>query len=106
MNLSGARTLVTGGSEGIGYGIAEALVAKGARVAIMGRNPKKLAAAATRLGITGIQGDVSVEADAQAAVSQLASDRQTVAAPGSPDSCHRNAVGTGGHPPVRHQHDI
>ena len=37
MDISGARTLVTGGSEGIGYGIAKVLAAKGARVAIMGR---------------------------------------------------------------------
>jgi 3-oxoacyl-[acyl-carrier protein] reductase len=74
MDISGAKALVTGGSEGIGYGIAEALVAKGARVAIMGRDQEKLLAAVEKLGIKGIQGDVSIEEDAQAAVSQFVSE--------------------------------
>ncbi len=74
MNLSGARALITGGSEGIGYGIAEALVGKGARVAIMGRTAEKLEAAANRLGVKGIQGDVSLEADAQTAVADFVAE--------------------------------
>jgi 3-oxoacyl-[acyl-carrier protein] reductase len=74
MDISGAKALVTGGSEGIGYGIAEALVAKGARVAIMGRDQEKLHAAVEKLGIKGIQGDVSLEEDAQAAVSQFVTE--------------------------------
>ena len=74
MNLSGARTLITGGSEGIGYGIAEALKAKGAVVAIMGRNQEKLDAVAKKLGVKGIQGDVSLEADAEAAVSHFVAE--------------------------------
>ena len=40
MNLSGARALVTGGSEGIGYAIAKALIAKGARVAVLAEAPE------------------------------------------------------------------
>ena len=74
MDISGARALVTGGSEGIGYGIAAALAAKGARVAIMGRNPVKLQAAVDNLGVKGIQGDVSREEDAQAAVNQFVTE--------------------------------
>ncbi len=74
MNLSGAKTLITGGSEGIGYGLAKALVAKGAKVAIMGRNREKLEAAADQLGVVGIQGDVSVEKDAGAAVAQVVAE--------------------------------
>ncbi len=74
MNLSGAKTLITGGSEGIGYGLAKALVAKGAQVAIMGRNREKLEAAAGQLGVVGIQGDVSVEKDAGAAVAQVVAE--------------------------------
>jgi 3-oxoacyl-[acyl-carrier protein] reductase len=74
MDISGARALVTGGSEGIGYGIAEALAAKGARVAIMGRNPEKLQAAVDNLGVKGIQGDVSREEDAQASVNQFVTE--------------------------------
>jgi 3-oxoacyl-[acyl-carrier protein] reductase len=71
MDISGARALITGGSEGIGFGIAEALAGKGARVAIMGRDPKKLQAAVEKLGVKGIQGDVSREEDAQSAVHQF-----------------------------------
>jgi 3-oxoacyl-[acyl-carrier protein] reductase len=71
MDLSGARALVTGGSEGIGYGIAEALAAKGARVAIMGRDGRKLAKAAAALGVTAIGGDVGVEEDARRAVQEF-----------------------------------
>lgn len=75
MNLKDARALVTGGSEGIGYAIAEALVAKGARVAIMGRDQAKLEAAAETLGALAVVGDVGVEADAvrvtAAAIEQL-----------------------------------
>jgi len=68
MDLKGARVLVTGGSEGIGYGIAKALVDKGAQVAIMGRNEEKLTKAALELGLLAICGDVGVEADARDAV--------------------------------------
>ena len=65
MDLKEARALITGGSEGIGYGIAKALKAKGAQVAIMGRDESKLNQAAEKLGVLGIQGDVSIEDDAQ-----------------------------------------
>jgi 3-oxoacyl-[acyl-carrier protein] reductase len=68
MELSGARVLVTGGSEGIGYAIASALIAKGARVAIMARREGPLEKAAMDLGALAIPGDVSVEADAIRAV--------------------------------------
>jgi 3-oxoacyl-[acyl-carrier protein] reductase len=71
MDLDGARALVTGGSEGIGYGIAKALAAKGARVAIMGRDEAKLDRAATELGVHAIRGDVGVEADAARAVEEV-----------------------------------
>ncbi|WP_431985373.1 SDR family oxidoreductase [Streptomyces qinglanensis] len=47
---SGKVALVTGGSRGIGYGIAEALVARGDRVCITGRNADALKEAVERLG--------------------------------------------------------
>ena len=64
MNLKGAKALVTGGSEGIGYALAEALVSKGARVAVMARDRNRLQEAAERLGALAVPGDVSQEADA------------------------------------------
>ncbi|MGX1975585.1 SDR family oxidoreductase [Streptomyces kronopolitis] len=47
---SGKVALVTGASRGIGYGIAEALVARGDRVVITGRNEDTLKEAAEKLG--------------------------------------------------------
>ncbi|MEQ1945709.1 MAG: SDR family oxidoreductase [Bryobacteraceae bacterium] len=63
MNLKNAAVLITGGSSGIGHATAEALKAAGARVAITGRDPKRLEEAAKALGVTGIVADVSKEAD-------------------------------------------
>jgi 3-oxoacyl-[acyl-carrier protein] reductase len=65
MNLKNAVALVTGGSSGIGYGIAKALIDSGARVAITGRGKDRLMQAASALGAHPIQGDVSKEADVQ-----------------------------------------
>ncbi|MFF7409745.1 SDR family oxidoreductase [Streptomyces lydicus] len=48
--LSGKVALITGASRGIGYGIAEALVARGDRVVITGRNEDALKEAAEKLG--------------------------------------------------------
>jgi len=64
MDLSGAVTLVTGGSEGIGKAIAAALVAEGATVTITGRRADVLEMTAAELGVDGIAADVGVEDDA------------------------------------------
>lgn len=49
LGLKGKRALVLGGGSGIGFGIAKALAAEGAHVAIASRNAEKLAAAAETL---------------------------------------------------------
>jgi 3-oxoacyl-[acyl-carrier protein] reductase len=57
--LSGKAAIVTGASRGIGYGVAEALVARGDRVAITGRNEDALKEAVDKLGaerVIGIAG--------------------------------------------------
>jgi 3-oxoacyl-[acyl-carrier protein] reductase len=71
MRLEDAKALVTGGSEGIGRGIAEALVAKGCDVVITGRDVEKLAATAEAVGAGFIAGDVGVEADAVRTVEEF-----------------------------------
>jgi NAD(P)-dependent dehydrogenase (short-subunit alcohol dehydrogenase family) len=55
---------ITGGSAGLGFALAELLVAEGARVAIFARDPDRLAAAAERLRERGgevlaLAGDVT-----------------------------------------------
>jgi NAD(P)-dependent dehydrogenase (short-subunit alcohol dehydrogenase family) len=49
--LEGKKAVITGGSEGIGYAIAEAFVKNGADVIIISRNNKKLNNAAEKLSI-------------------------------------------------------
>jgi 3-oxoacyl-[acyl-carrier protein] reductase len=63
MNLTGATALITGGTSGIGFAIAQTLKDAGSRVAITGRDQGRLEAAAARLGAVAVRADVSDEAD-------------------------------------------
>ncbi|GAA2460945.1 SDR family oxidoreductase [Streptomyces macrosporus] len=68
---SGKVAIVTGASRGIGYGIAEALVARGDRVCITGRNEDALKEAVDRLGADraiGVAGKAHDEAHQAEAV--------------------------------------
>ena len=49
LQLRGKRAIVTGGGSGIGYAIAAGLSQEGVSVAVVGRRPEPLAAAAERL---------------------------------------------------------
>ena len=69
MNLANKVALITGGNSGIGFATARLFVAKGARVAITGRNSKTLQKAAKELGdnVLALQADVTdVEATERA----------------------------------------
>jgi NAD(P)-dependent dehydrogenase (short-subunit alcohol dehydrogenase family) len=54
LGLHGRRALITGGSRGIGFAVAEALAAEGAAVGLLARDAAGLAAAAERLGPRGV----------------------------------------------------
>ena len=59
LGLDGRRALVGGGGSGIGGGIATALAAEGARVALIGRTGARLDAEAARLGGTAVVADLA-----------------------------------------------
>jgi 3-oxoacyl-[acyl-carrier protein] reductase len=63
LGIGGKVALVTGGSKGIGYGIAAGLAAEGARVAIAARDPERVKEAASRIGAHGTAFD-SADLDA------------------------------------------
>lgn len=71
-NLEGKVALVTGGTRGIGRGIAEAFLSAGARVAVNGRSPEKGAATieALRVGDRAwyVGGDVTQQSAVDAMV--------------------------------------
>lgn len=73
--LRGQTAFITGGSSGINFGIARRFAEHGANVAIIARNPEKLAAAARELEKTGarilaLSADVRDFAALQAACAQ------------------------------------
>ena len=71
MELRDAVALVTGGSEGIGRAIAEALMHQGCKVTITGRREEVLKDTAEELGLDWIAGDVWNETDAMRTVSSV-----------------------------------
>ncbi|MCP2165654.1 glucose 1-dehydrogenase [Goodfellowiella coeruleoviolacea] len=65
---SGKNVVITGGGSGIGFGIAQLLVDRGARVLITGRSQATLDAARERLGESAVtvRGDVAALSDLDA----------------------------------------
>ena len=76
MNLSGKVAIVTGGSKGMGLGIAARFVRQGAKVAIVSNDPESLAAAEAGIGagrnVLCFEGDVSAANDMERAVHSAA----------------------------------
>ncbi len=75
-NIEGKVAYITGGTKGIGLGIAKALVENGVKVAISGRNIDDVEKARHYLGkenVLAIQSDVRFFEDEQNAVEQLIS---------------------------------
>ena len=89
-DLQGHVALITGGNGGIGLGMARALAAAGADVAIWGRSEEKNRAAASELESLGVRAialvcDVSDEQDVERSFAR------TVEVLGKVDSCFANA---------------
>lgn len=92
-DLSGHGAVITGGNGGIGLGMARALLASGAQVAIWGSNPDKTEAARARLaddcGDAGRVHAFVCDVGDEAQVDQTFA--ASVAALGRVDSCFANA---------------
>ncbi|HEY0825997.1 MAG TPA: SDR family NAD(P)-dependent oxidoreductase, partial [Ramlibacter sp.] len=92
-DLSGKGVVVTGGNGGIGYGMARALLASGAAVAVWGSNPDKTARAKASLAaecgdaarVHAFVCDVGDEAQVERSFAD------SVTALGRVDSCFANA---------------
>jgi NAD(P)-dependent dehydrogenase (short-subunit alcohol dehydrogenase family) len=68
--LDGKVAIVTGGTSGIGEGIAELFVTEGAKVVVAARRQDEGAALEKRLGVRFVRTDVAAEADVKAMIDQ------------------------------------
>ncbi|MFZ9394578.1 MAG: SDR family NAD(P)-dependent oxidoreductase [Erythrobacter sp.] len=97
MKLQGKVAAITGGTAGLGRGIAEAYLAEGAKVALFARNAQKGAKVLEELGAKGfgadrvlfVAGDVMQQADVEGFIDQV------VARFGTIDILVNNAGGAG-----------
>ena len=74
MSLKDKNVVVTGGSRGLGLGLVEALVARGARVTVVARGADALESVRARLGVATISADVTDEPAAQRILAEVRPD--------------------------------
>jgi len=98
MRLTGRIAVITGGTRGIGRGIAEAFLAEGASVVVNGRSPEKGAACLAEMAAGErahfVAGDVRRQADVEQLIDA------SVAHFGRVDILVNNAGGSSGYAPV------
>ena len=74
MSLKNRNVVVTGGSRGLGLGLVEALVARGADVTVVARDTDALASVHARLGVATFAADVTDETAAHRILGQVRPD--------------------------------
>lgn len=93
MKLEGKVAAITGGTAGLGRGIAEAFLAEGAKVALFARNPDKGANVLQELGVGDramfVAGDVMDQADVEGFIDKVIENFGTI------DILVNNAGGAG-----------
>lgn len=90
-DFSGKTALITGGTKGIGFGIAEQLIQAGFRVAITGRNLSDVQSAAEKLNANHPKSALALEADVRDFDAQKRAVKETVLAWGRLDVLVANA---------------
>ena len=74
MSVKDRNVMVTGGSRGLGLGLVETLVAKGARVTVVARDASALDSVHARLGAATISADVTDATAAHRILSEVRPD--------------------------------
>jgi NAD(P)-dependent dehydrogenase (short-subunit alcohol dehydrogenase family) len=74
MSLTDKNVVVTGGSRGLGLGLVEALVARGARVTVVARDADALESISARLGVATISADVTDQTAAHRILAEVSPD--------------------------------
>lgn len=78
MKLDGTHALITGGSHGVGVGLAREFAARGARVTVLGRDVPRLTAMATEIGGDHVQCDLADPAEVGDAIDRVERGRGPV----------------------------